>query len=121
MSTRLVRILAVLFVIVGPTLADETLYRYEGDILPYDASAGWEIFSPCEPPCSESLEGGHFVLFWAEADDLANYSYLIAQAPDAPPLRFGWNGDFAQITHSVGCIFHATDGLTSGTVEPVTS
>ena len=34
----------------GFAVADETLYRYEGDVHPLDPSAGWEEFNPCEPP-----------------------------------------------------------------------
>ena len=80
-------------------MADETLYRYDGDVLPYDASAGWVIADPCEPPCDESLNGGHFVNHWAEVGDLVNYHYWIAREPDAPPPRCGWSGVFAPTTH----------------------
>ena len=38
--------------------ADDTLYRYEGDVLPTDPSAGWIIADPCEPPYAESVENG---------------------------------------------------------------
>ena len=33
--------------------ADEVLYRYEGDVLPYDPAAGWIIANPCENQCSD--------------------------------------------------------------------
>ena len=66
-------------------VADETLYRYEGDVLPYDESAGWLIADACEDECTESLEKGHFVLHWTEARDLVNNHYWIAQPPEEPP------------------------------------
>jgi len=83
MSTRNLSIAIVLGSLFTPAIADEVLQRYEGDVLPYQAP-GWIIADPCEPPCSESLEDGHFVLFWSEPNDLANYSYRIAAPPDAP-------------------------------------
>ncbi|MCH8241908.1 MAG: hypothetical protein IH897_04765, partial [Planctomycetes bacterium] len=48
-------LIAALFVLLMAIAAgaDETLYRYEGDVHPLDPSAGWEEFDPCEPPCSE--------------------------------------------------------------------
>ena len=70
--------------------ADETLYRYEGDVLPYDASAGWEIFNFCEAPCSESLQDGHFVLQWPEAGDFVNYNLLFGSEPEVPPPPTLW-------------------------------
>jgi len=82
---RLGVVLAVgLIVAPGLCLADDVLYRYEGDVLPYDPSAGW-MDGLCEYPCSESLENGHFVLRWPEAADLANYTYVISWPPDDPP------------------------------------
>ncbi len=65
--------------------ADETLYRYEGDVLPLDPSAGWEEFNPCDPPCSEFLEDGYFVRLWSVAGDFTSYAFRIAQPPDLPP------------------------------------
>ncbi len=41
-------------------LADETLYRYEGDVHPTDESAGWVVGNLCDDPCVESVEDGHF-------------------------------------------------------------
>ncbi|UCE61908.1 MAG: hypothetical protein JSU63_09260, partial [Phycisphaerales bacterium] len=76
----------------GPALGDETLYRYEGNVLPYDPTAGWSQNNPCEDPCVESLDSGHFVLTWPDGWDLVNYSYWIAQPPDDPPPRSGWSG-----------------------------
>ncbi len=69
----------------GTTLGDDVLYRYEGDVVPYDASAGWSNPAACEYPCSESLENGHFVLQWVYAADFAGYSYMIAEPPEQPP------------------------------------
>jgi len=81
--TLLITLLATLSPSV--CLADDVLYRYEGEVLPYDPLAGWLVFNPCEPPCTESLDGGHFVLQWPEAGDLANYTYIIAEPSEEPP------------------------------------
>ena len=53
MRLRAVLIAGWLSVAGSWCLADETLYRYEGDVVPYDISAGWEIFNPCEDLCSD--------------------------------------------------------------------
>ena len=64
----------VLVLLIAVTVrADETLYRYEGDVHPLDPSTGWGEggqFDPCEPPCSDFIEDGHYVLVWSEALDL---------------------------------------------------
>ncbi|UCE58128.1 MAG: hypothetical protein JSU63_11845 [Phycisphaerales bacterium] len=62
-------------------------YGYECDVLPYYASAGWEIYDACEDECNELVENGHFALFRPEPGDRANYRYLIAHTPYRPPLR----------------------------------
>ncbi|UCE61266.1 MAG: hypothetical protein JSU63_05850 [Phycisphaerales bacterium] len=87
-------IIGVIVVLIGlstgPALGDETLYRYEGNVLPYDPTAGWNQNNPCEDPCVESLDSGHFVLTWPDGYDFANYSYWIAQPPDDPPPPPFW-------------------------------
>ena len=77
------------FFLTAATLADETLYRYEGDVPPSDPSAGWEEFNPCDPPCSEFLEDGHFVRLWSVTGDHTNYDKRIAVPPTPPPRRCG--------------------------------
>ncbi|MCH8147144.1 MAG: hypothetical protein IH987_04010 [Planctomycetes bacterium] len=87
--------------------ADETLYRYEGDVHPLDPSAGWVMGNPCDPPCSEFLEDGHFVRFWSEADDFASYGFRITQPPDAPPptlwVEWRFRSNFPLGPILVGC------------------
>jgi hypothetical protein len=63
--------------------ADEVLYRYEGTVVPYDASAGWIISNPCDGACVESLEEGHFVLSWPELGDGARYHFWITSPPES--------------------------------------
>ena len=84
----LVAALFVLFIAIAAR-ADETLFRYEGDVHPLDPSAGWRIGSRCEPPCSEFMEDGHFVFFWSEAAEFASYDLSIARAPEPPPHAVG--------------------------------
>ena len=91
-------IAAILVLLIAFTVrADETLYRYEGDVHPLDPSAGWVMGNPCDPPCSDFIEDGHFVRLWSEADDFASYGFRIAQPPDLPPPRCGSNGASAPI------------------------
>jgi hypothetical protein len=87
MSVRTFAILALPWLVIDPRcLADDLLYSYEGDVVPYDDSAGWEIFDPCEGRCADSVENGFYVLRWPEPADLANYHYWVALSPEeAPP------------------------------------
>jgi len=96
-------------VAVSCCLADETLYRYEGDVLPYDESAGWEIFNPCEDPCSESLENGRFVLRWAHPADAVNYHLWIARPEDPPPPPMLWVEWRFRSNHPIGPNFFGCD------------
>ena len=82
--------IAAILVVLMPVAvcADETLYRYEGDVHPLDPSTGWGEggqFDPCEPPCSDFIEDGHYVLVWSEALDLVGYLRKIARAPEPSP------------------------------------
>ncbi|MGB2986498.1 MAG: hypothetical protein WBE26_11515, partial [Phycisphaerae bacterium] len=89
-------------------VADELLYRYEGDVVPYDESAGW-LDGLCEDPCSESIENGHFVLRWPEPCDLANYDYSIADPPEQPPPSLWVEWRFRS-NHPKGPYFYTCDG-----------
>ena len=60
------------------------MFAYEADALPVDA--GWEVFDPCTPPCSEQIVNGQLVLEWpANFSDVVNYHRFISQPPDLPP------------------------------------
>ncbi len=87
MSARACTIMALFSVSIcaGNARADELLYCYEGDVVPYDESAGWIVADACDDPCSESVEDGHFVLRWPYAGNLANYHLWITQPPQEPP------------------------------------
>ena len=80
-------VVGIVMVFVGSVgaLADDVIYRYEGDVLPHDPSAGWIIADTCEPPCSESVADGSFNRFWDTGGDFANHHYWISLAPDSPP------------------------------------
>ena len=83
MKPPIAAIVVLLIAVAVP--ADETLYRYEGDVHPLDLSAGWVMGDPCEPPSSEFLEDGHFVRLWSVAGDNTSYAFWIARPPDPPP------------------------------------
>jgi hypothetical protein len=89
--------------------ADEALYRYEGDILPYDVPGTWTVYDPCEEPCSESLGDGDFVLTWPHAGNFANYSYRIAEPPESPPPSLWVEWRFRS-NHPFGHVFWGCDG-----------
>jgi hypothetical protein len=108
MLLRTFAILSVLGLAVRETTADEVLYRYEGDVVPYDKSAGWEIFNPCEPPCTESVESGRFVLRWPQPANIANYNLWLAQAPKQPPPTLWVEWRFRS-NHPIGPNFFTCD------------
>ncbi|UCE61777.1 MAG: hypothetical protein JSU63_08510, partial [Phycisphaerales bacterium] len=64
---------------------------------------------PCEEECNESVENGHFVLFWPEPGDRANYTYRIAQPPDEPPPPPFWIEWSYRSNHPFGGIFYGCD------------
>ncbi len=85
MSRPMAAILCGLSMLASTVRADDLLYGYEGDVLPYDESAGWLKGGSCEASCSESLEDGHFVLTWEDSGEAVGYHLWIAQAPEQPP------------------------------------
>ncbi len=107
MSARVHRIqtLATLvFVIVAH--ADDVLYRYEGDVLPYDPSAGW-FHGTCENSCTETIEDGYFILRWPGLGDWPSYGYRIAQPPVLPPpslwVEWRFRSNHPMPPHSYTC------------------
>ncbi len=103
----------VVMILLGSVvaLADEVIYRYEGEAVPHDPSEGWLIFDACDPPCSESAADGSYQLFWDTGGDTNNYQYWISLAPDPPPPRSGLNGDTARRPQDRPISTPATDGL----------
>ncbi len=122
MCTRSLAVSILLGLLCAPAGADDVLYRYEGDVLPYDESAGWAIYDPCEGFCAESIENAHFVLTWIDGGDPGNYHLWIAEPPDAPPptLWVEWRFRSSQ---PFGGIFYTCDGRFSvrygGMIEDV--
>ena len=81
----------VLIILPHRACADGLLYQYEADVPPYDESAGWLSYDPCEDQCVERLEDGHFVLEWPPGGgDIVNYHLWIAQPEDPPPPETLW-------------------------------
>ncbi|MBI4716690.1 MAG: hypothetical protein HY763_02715 [Planctomycetes bacterium] len=67
------------------------LHRYDGDVLPYDPSAGWLIFQACDGACAEGLDAGSFVLHWTNGNQAAyGYFFTPAPAPSPPSLWIEW-------------------------------
>ncbi len=104
-------IIVLFFACICHVSADETLYRYEGDVHPADPSAAWTVFNPCEDECSASVENGHFVLRWTQPNDIVNYTRLIA--PDSglpPPPKSLWIEWRFRSNHPIGPNFFSCDG-----------
>jgi hypothetical protein len=96
--------------------ADELLYRYDCDVLPYDPAGGWQRYDRCEiSACIESLENGHFILQWPpNRADFANYHHQITPVGETPPaslwVEWRFRSDTPFPPTSPGC----DGGLTIG-------
>ncbi|MCH7885323.1 MAG: hypothetical protein IIC01_08740, partial [Planctomycetes bacterium] len=84
--------IALVALAASAAFADDLLYRYEADVLPYDPSAGWINGSPCRDNdgCIESLQDGHLILHWADSGDIVGYGLWIARPEDPPPPSSLW-------------------------------
>ena len=96
----------------GLSSADEVLFRYEADVLPYDTLGGFIIADACAyPPCSEGLENGRFVLEWEISGgfggDYVNYSRMISGPGEEPPptmwMEWRFRSNYSLPWSDVGC------------------
>ena len=108
MRRRLIAVVLVATSHATITFGDDILHRYEGDVPPYDESAGWNNYGPCVYPCSESLEDGHFVLRWPEAGGTATYNYMISEPPEPSPPSLWVEWRFRS-NHPMGPYFYTCD------------
>lgn len=98
---------------LGPVLhhgnADEVLYRYEGDVLPYDQTAGWIVADACDGLCTEKVDCGRFINSWPEPADISNYHLWIARSgePSPPSLWVEWR---YKSNHPIGPYTFRCDG-----------
>jgi len=92
----------------GGAFADDVIHRYEGNVVPYDESAGWEG-NACEAPCSETIEDGHLVLRFAYAWNSAGYRKVIAQEPDTTPPPTLWAEWRFRSNHPLGLYSYTCD------------
>ena len=101
--------LSAVFWFFAPALAlgDEVLYRYEGDMLPYadHENAGWLNGNPCDPPCTDSIEDGRYVLRWPGNDDQVGYALFIATSDTPPPPPTLWVEWRFRSDHAIGPFF----------------
>ncbi len=109
MSVRVFGCVVGIATFAAAVLADETLYRFDADVTPCDSSAGWICGNPCDPPCSDSVEDGHYVLRFASGGDQANYDLTITSTgePQPPTLWVEWR--FSS-NHPLGPNFASCDG-----------
>ena len=99
----------VLACIQGTTLADDTLFQYEGDIMTSEKSAGSLNGDPCDGTCTEFLEDGHFVFEWPVLGDSASYGRWITIPPEEP-LPSLWIEWRFRSNHPIGPLFDSCDG-----------
>ena len=78
-------LLFALAVLATQVLGDDIIHRYEGDVLPYDESAGW-MGVPCEEVCEESVGDGRLSILWPQAAEWHTYLNLVSHdgSPPAP-------------------------------------
>ena len=96
---------------LGVCPADDVLYRYEGNVSPCDESAGWICGNPCEDPCSDSVENGHYVLRWTQPADSVGYALIISNDLGEPPLPPTlWVEWRFRSNHPIGPNFFTCDG-----------
>lgn len=100
-------VLAVAFCSMGR--GDVIDFRYEGDAIPYQATPPWMVDNPCDPPCSESIENGRFVLGWPFAGNQATYTIFLTEFNAPPPPTFWIEWRFRS-NHPLGGNFYTCDG-----------
>ena len=97
------RIVTISLVALGATaaLADDLLYRYEGNVLPYDASAGWwlgggDAAAPLPPRglCATTCSGGAGKCGLPDAEPLCGHNVPIL--PDNDDSGHDHANDVAQ-------------------------
>jgi hypothetical protein len=114
-----------------PLFADDLLYSYEAEVLPFPEGGWW--WGNCVDNCGESVEDGHLVLRWDYGTArLVNYGYVIATSstppPPGPPFWIEWrfrsnhelqnnptcDGEFClQYIHASVCLFMFGDAVIS--------
>ena len=109
MTARVGLILGVLSAGIPRLAADDMLYRYEGNVSPCDKSAGWTCGNPCEEPCSDSIENGHYVLRWKRPAESVGYGLFLTE-PGVPPPPTLWVEWQFRSNHPIGPNFFACDG-----------
>ncbi len=98
--------------VTGAVYADGLLYSFEGNTVPYDPSEGWIIADPCDPPCTEAVEGGAFILRWPVPGNMTNYHRWVTQALEEPPATF-WVEWRYRSNFPFGGVFWTCDGAFS--------
>ncbi len=114
MPRRCAIIFLFLMVVEDVARPDEALYRFEGDMLPYDPTAGWLVFAVCDVDCTELVANGHFILEWAaDGRDTVAYAFRIADNPELlPPTlwvewRFRSNNPMSPFFYGCDAFFQA--------------
>jgi hypothetical protein len=101
------RAIAVVFLVsvaIGAR-GDEVLYRYNGDVLPFDSGAGWDIFDACDPQsgCMQRIEDGHFVIDWTMGGDVMNLDHPFIDPPGDFWVEWQFRSNRAFIPTQPGC------------------
>ncbi len=87
MFARLLRFLLPVLPVASPAVCgDEALYRFEGNVFPFDESAGWRVGRRCQNACSETIGTGAFKITWPEDAEVMGHSYRITTDAGEPFL-----------------------------------
>ncbi len=81
---RSCRLSVVVLICWRAAIADEPLYRFEGDMLPTDA--GWIAANACDGACAESVEDGYFLTTYEVGGDQHYYDRVITRPPEPQPV-----------------------------------
>lgn len=111
MSGKSIQFIIILMITFISTvvIADELVYRYEGDVLPDDPAAGWEVFAACDGFCTPSSQDGHLVFTFSGGSSIVNYTFKITEHPDEPSLDSLWIEWNFRSDQELGPIFTGRD------------
>jgi len=83
--SRICMVSLVILAVVASARADELLFEYTADVLPYAEGGGFPVVNFCENPdfCPETIENGHLVVRWVDLrGDSINYFHRIPGSPE---------------------------------------
>jgi IPTL-CTERM motif len=96
----------VVFSWVATVAADELLFEYTGDVLPYAGGGGFPDVNFCENPefCSETFVDGHLVVQWfGQHSDFITYVHRIPDSPESLWVEWRFRSNTVVSPFGGGC------------------